>query len=105
MSRQELPAFSIIRQFGYPAFSFGDLAEQIKHDPSREGQNTRDAVAAILGQAGGGKEPLGLPIAITREFPTRPLLIEGYKRSMAALWSGQVASVEMFLCAPTLCLC
>jgi len=105
VSRQELPAFSIIHQFGYPAFSFGDLAAKIKHDPSREAQNTRDAVAAILDQTGGGKEPFGLPIAITREVPTPPLLVEGYKRSMAALWSGQVASVEMFLCAPMPCPC
>ena len=63
-------------------------------------QKMHDAVMAILAQAGAGEEPFGLPIAITRGVPTPPLLIEGYKRSMAALWSGKAAAVEMFLCTP-----
>ena len=96
---EELRAFSIIRQFGYPSFSFGDLAAKIRDNPSEGEQSMRDAVAAILAQADGGKETVGLPIAVARKGPMPPLLIEGYKRSMAALWGGG-ASVAMFLCTP-----
>jgi hypothetical protein len=101
VSRQELSAFSIINYFGYPVFSFGDFATKIRNNPSvGQEQQIHDAVTEIMAQVGDGKEPFGLPIAIKRKAPTPPLLVEGYKRSMAVLWSGQVAPVEMFLCSP-----
>src|SRR5579863_7511526 len=99
VSGPELSAFSIVHHYGYPDFSLGDLAAKIKDNPSREEQSTRDIVTAILAQAAGGKAPFGSPIAIAREMPAPPLLIEGYKRSMAVLWSGR-ASVEIYLCTP-----
>ena len=99
VSSRELAAFSIIPHFGYPNFSLGALATKIKDNPSEEERDTRDLVTAILAQAAAGKAPYGLPIAVAREAPRLPLLIEGYKRSMAALWSGQ-ASVEIYLCIP-----
>jgi hypothetical protein len=98
---QEISAFSIIDWFGYPTFSFGDLAAKIKDNPSERERGVRDAVTMILAQTSGGKQAFGLPIAITRKaLMMPPLLVEGYKRSMAVLWSGQAVPVEMFLCTP-----
>jgi hypothetical protein len=99
VSSRELSAFSIIQHYGYPDFSLSDLAAKIKDDPSAEEQSTRDIVTAILALAAGGKAPFGFPIAVAREMPAPPLLIEGYKRSMAVLWSGR-SSVEIYLCIP-----
>jgi hypothetical protein len=96
---RKLSTFSIIHHYGYLDFSLGDLAIKIKDSPSEDEQKTRDIVTAIRTQAAGGKAPFGLPIAVAREMPAPPLLIEGYKRAMAALWSGQ-ASVEIYLCIP-----
>jgi hypothetical protein len=67
VSSRELSAFSIIHHYGYPDFSFGNLAAKIKDNPSGEEQKTRDIVTAILAQAAGGKKPFGLPIAVARE--------------------------------------
>jgi hypothetical protein len=98
VSSGELSAFSIIPHYGYPDFSLGDLAAKIRDNPSAEEQGTHDIVATILAQSADGKAPFGLPIAVAREGPAPPLLIEGYKRSMAMLWSGQAAAVAIYLC-------
>jgi hypothetical protein len=100
VSSRELSAFSIIPHYGYPDFALGDLAAKIKDSPSGEEQGTRDIVIAIMAEAARGRAPVGLPIAVAREVPVPPLLIEGYKRTMAALWSGQDASIEIYLCIP-----
>lgn len=99
ISREELARFAIIHHFGYPSFSFGDLAAKIRDDPANAGeQELRESVRAI--QQSGGERPLGCPIAVERQSPKPSILIEGYKRSMAALWSNESAPIEMYLCDP-----
>src|SRR5260370_23590840 len=99
VSREELSSFSIIKQFEYPtSFSFGDFSTRIKNDPSAE-RDIHDAVREMLNLAHRGQVPFGLPIAIAREAPAFRLLIEGYKRSMMALWDDW-ASIEIYLCIP-----
>lgn len=99
-SREELSGFSIIHQFGYPSFSLGQFSEKIRKDPSGSPNEPgiKRNVELMLEQSRSGKEPHGLPIAISRE-PMPPLLIEGYKRAMVALWAGH-SSIEMYLCTP-----
>jgi len=100
VSQKELSQFSIVSAFfTYSASSFDDLSGKIRNQPSHEEESMRAKVVAIQNAARKGQLPIGLPIAIIREGPMTPLLIEGYKRSMAALWSG-AAVIKMFLCHP-----
>jgi hypothetical protein len=103
ISSEELSRFSIIHQFGYlPSFSFGALSTKIKDNPTKgniDEQRMRNLVHEIIDLSRQHQEPIGLPIAIEREAPLSPLLIEGYKRAMAALWDGR-PSIEIYLCTP-----
>jgi hypothetical protein len=103
VSREELSCSSIIHHFGYPpSFSFGQLSEKIREDPTPgpiDEPSIREHVQEMLALRSNGQEPFGLPIAIERPASMPPLLIEGYKRAMAALWDGR-PSMEIYLCTP-----
>ena len=96
---QELSQFSIASSFPYPTtFNFGDFAIKIRDNPSPAERSMRADAMALQKAAEQGKAPIGLPLAINRSAPMSPLLVEGYKRSMVALWS-RAQSIEMFLCS------
>jgi len=83
----------------YPSFSFGDFSTHIRNNPANPGEGTmRAAVHAINSEIGTGRNPPGLPIAVVQPSPA-PVLLEGYKRAMAALWRGS-PSIELFFCEP-----
>jgi hypothetical protein len=99
VSRGDLERFSILWSFPYPSFSFGDLSAKIKDDPSGDEAKMRDAVWKMVSLTRSGQKAPGAPIAISREVPMSHLLIDGYRRAMAALWDG-CPSIEIYLCTP-----
>ncbi|HVB79036.1 MAG TPA: hypothetical protein VNE82_03685 [Candidatus Binataceae bacterium] len=103
-SCEALSGFSIIHQFNYPpSFSFGQLSKKIREHPARgpivDEPAMRERARKMLDLSSRGQEPFGFPIAIERPAPMPPVLIEGYKRSMVALWAG-CPSMEIYLCTP-----
>jgi hypothetical protein len=103
VSCEELSRYSIIRQFGYPSFSFGDLASKIKDNPTSEPGRIDEAAMrrsalAMLDLYRSGEPLHGLPIAISRQA-SHKILIEGYKRSMVALWANR-PSIQIHLGMP-----
>jgi len=101
ISREELASFAIIRFYRerYGSLSLGALADAVCDHPLEVERRTRDGVLATLDLARRGVRWTGRPIAVTRPDAAAPLLIEGYKRSMAALRSG-VPSLEVYFCCP-----
>lgn len=94
--RAELERFSIISHFGRPSFSLGQLLAEVQSgEPARDGM--RRDINAINADA--ARAPFGSPIAVVLPSPLPPLLVEGYKRSMAAILRGDL-SVGMYLCEP-----
>jgi hypothetical protein len=97
---RELSQFSILHRF-FPRHAgrhFGEFSARIRDNPSEGEVNMRADVQAIVDDMAAGRQPVGRPIAVERRTEP-PLLLEGYKRSMAALWRDE-SSTEIFLCQP-----
>jgi hypothetical protein len=99
VSKDEFSRFAIIHNFPYPSFSLGELAAKIRDQPTEGEIPMCNAVLAIIEQFLDHRPP-GLPIAVTQEPPMPPILIEGYKRSLAALWKDDTDPIEIYLCDP-----
>jgi hypothetical protein len=101
VTRQELLQFRILQRFFITQAScFGDFSSKIRDVPADTGAiEMRAIVYKIAADIAAGRQPLGIPIAVVRPLPAPPLLIEGYKRSMARLWRNE-PSIELFLCKP-----
>jgi hypothetical protein len=97
--RAELSQFSIMSSFPYPSYSFGDLSTKIRDNPTGRGETDMSVyVRAINRAVADGRAPPGCPIAVVPPSAP-PMLIEGYKRAMAALWRDE-QSLELFFCGP-----
>ena len=96
----EMKEFSVIPFFThrYGDVTFGELAERIRSDPLAAEVGMRESVASMLQRVRNGEVLNGKPVAVVR-VGAPPILIEGYKRGMAALWSG-ASVVRLFFCAP-----
>jgi hypothetical protein len=87
VSADELGAFAILDYFRFPSGTpFAQFAHKVMTNPL-------DAVK----EAERGVLPRGHPIAVWRPS-TRPLLVEGNRRSLFAFWARQ--PIEMFFCEP-----
>jgi hypothetical protein len=95
----DLKKFAIIHHFGYPSYSLGDWHAAVMGARSPD-ENMRDAVIAISAASASGNPPHGSPIAVTHPAPRPPLLIEGYKRSMAAILDNKTLEIEILFCSP-----
>jgi hypothetical protein len=98
VSPQELAQFAITHHFGYLSYSFGNLADKLKNNPFGREKDMQRAVLKIMKQS--EQKPIGLPIALMREDPMPPVLLEGYKRAMARVWDEKCTSIEIYLCSP-----
>jgi hypothetical protein len=103
-SCEALSRFSIIHQFNYPpSFSFGQLSKKITENPTRgpivDEPAMRERAQKMLDLCSNGQQPFGFPIAVERPALMAPVLIDGYKRAMVALWAGR-SSMEIYLCTP-----
>jgi hypothetical protein len=96
----ELFDFAIVHHFPYPSFSLGELSAKIRDNPSPDEVAMCDSVLAII-ENSIDQKAYGLPIAVTQEAPNPPILIEGYKRSLAALWKDDPEPIEIYLCDPS----
>jgi hypothetical protein len=96
VTASELSSFAILSWFRHPSFSFGDLSAHVRAQPN---DAMGAAVHAINTAVAAGQPPAGVPIATVMHSPAPPLVLEGYKRSMAALWRNE-PSLEFFLCRP-----
>jgi hypothetical protein len=99
VSKDELSRFAIIHDFPYPSFSLGELSEKIRDQPSEGEIPMCNSVLAIIEQSL-DKTLSGLSIALAQQAPKPPILIEGYKRSLAALWKDDSDTIEIYLCDP-----
>jgi hypothetical protein len=97
---RELSRFSILHRF-FPRHAgrhFGEFSARIRDDPSEGDVDMRADVQAIVDDMAAGRPPTGRPVAVERRTEP-PLLLEGYKRSMAVLWRDD-PSIELFFCQP-----
>jgi hypothetical protein len=98
IAREELSLFATMEQWSrYP--SLGEFATKLRDDPSPDELDMHRHVLAISDKLVDGQITWGIPVAVSRGVSNPPVLIEGYKRSLAVLW-GSNASIEMHLCAP-----
>jgi hypothetical protein len=86
-----------------PSFSFGQLSKKIRENPTRgpivDEPAMRERAQKMLDLCSNGQQPFGFPVAVERPAPMAPVLIDGYKRAMVALWAGR-PSMEIYLCIP-----
>jgi hypothetical protein len=101
VTAEQLKTFAIIPYFQdrYGSVSFGEFAARIKDNPLPDEMGMSAEAATMLHHAGRGGILTGQPIAIDRPNSSR-ILIEGYKRSMVALWSN-APSISLFLITPS----
>lgn len=99
ISCAELAEFVIAEKFfGAPSgTTFGQLAAIIRIDPQFSGLLAQ--AEAVLRRKQAGELVYGKPIAIRQDADRPPMLIEGYKRSFAALWDRQ-QSIDLFIGEP-----
>ena len=98
IAREELSRFATMEQWSrYP--SLGEFATKLRDDPSPDELDMHRHVLAISDELADGQITWGIPVAVSRGVSNPPILIEGYKRSLAVLW-GRNASIELHLCAP-----
>jgi hypothetical protein len=98
--KHELSRFAIVHHFPYPSFSLGELSSKIRDHPTADEVAVCDSVLAIIAKSM-DQRAYGLPIAVAQEAPNPPILIEGYKRSLAALWKDDPEPIEIYLCDPS----
>ncbi len=99
-SMTELADFHVIPYFAhnYLLSRFGELAERIRTNPADPEAPMRDEALAIQRDLpANGMNATPIAVANSEEGPY--LLVEGYKRSMAALWAGWV-EINLFLSIP-----
>jgi hypothetical protein len=72
---------------------------KIRDQPSEGEIPMCNSVLAIIEQSL-DKTLSGLPVAVAQQAPKPPILIEGYKRSLAALWKDDSDTIEIYLCDP-----
>jgi hypothetical protein len=98
---EQVESFAILPHFEdrYGTIPFGEFAAQIKVEPQPEEDEMRAEAEKMLRFVRLHGNLAGLPIAITRGSKP-PLLIEGYKRAMVALWSG-IPALELYFCQPS----
>jgi hypothetical protein len=100
VSMTKLAEFQLIPYFAckYRLMSFGELAKRIRTNPVDPEGPMRDEALAIQRELP-IKGMNGTPIAIADREGGPYLLVEGYKRSMAALWAGWT-EINLFLSVP-----
>jgi len=98
-SVSELAKFAIIPYFvgEYGPLPLRDLSARITDDPLLAEKPMREEATTMLEIVRAGGTLNGRPIAIALPDPSPPLLIEGYKRSMVAMWNGD-ETVRMYFC-------
>lgn len=101
ISAAEIAEFHVIPYFAhnYRLSRFGELAERIRTNPLDQEGPMRDEAFAIQ-QDLPTKGMNGTPISIADSEAGPYLLVEGYKRSMAALWAGW-NEINLFISVPS----
>jgi hypothetical protein len=96
-----MSGYSILQSYRdrYGDIVLGELAVALRDRPAAVDEPTRTSLLAMIGLSGRGVQFNGRPIAVLRPETSGPLLIEGYKRAMAALLSG-TQSIELYFCSP-----
>jgi hypothetical protein len=95
----EVSRFSVLSDFGYGPSSFAWFAAKIKDNPSDGDRPMRSQALEMLELARRGNRFHGSPIAVEAMDQQPPVLVEGYKRCLVALWQG-AASIQLFFCHP-----
>ena len=93
--------FEIIPAFWgwYGRIPLGEFATGVRERPVAGAMNFRAQALEMLDVVQKGGTLRGSPIAVKKSASATPLLIEGYKRSLVALWSD-AGSIEIFICQP-----
>ena len=100
VSTEELAEFRIIRHQGQPpTVTLGQFSEKVRQSPQGGEVTMRNIILEILANEG-GTNFTGTAVAVLDGESRPPILVEGYKRCMAALWDENRREVDVHLCSP-----